>query len=189
MIDDHDQTRMFRQRSATIWLTGLSGAGKSTVAYELERQLVSIGHACYVLDGDGVRQGLSSDLGFGNSDRRENIRRVAHVAKLMNDAGLIVIAALISPMQEDRTMARGIIGGDKFVETYLSAPLDICAQRDPKGLYAKAQSGKIDSFTGISAPYEPPTDPDLLVETAILTVNDSVTCIYEYLRERYLAAP
>ncbi len=118
---------MFRHKPVTIWLTGLSGAGKSTIAFELEQQLVALGHACYVLDGDNVRHGLASDLGFDSKDRRENIRRVAHVAQLMNDAGLIVITALISPMREDRSMAREIIGSGNFIETYLSASVDACA--------------------------------------------------------------
>jgi adenylylsulfate kinase len=181
--------RLLRQKPVTIWLTGLSGAGKSTVAFELERQLVSQGQACYVLDGDNIRHGLASDLGFGQQDRRENIRRVAHVAQLMNDAGLIVITALISPMQADRDMARDIIGADNFVETYLSASVDTCARRDPKGLYAKALTGEILSFTGISAPYEAPLHPELEVDTATLTPGESVAGIFAHLRENYLAVP
>jgi adenylylsulfate kinase len=179
--------RIFRQMPVTIWLTGLSGAGKSTIAFELEEQLVELGHACYVLDGDNIRHGLACDLGFERKDRRENIRRVAHVAQLMNDAGLIVITALISPMREDRTMARDIIGRGKFVETYLSAPVDTCARRDPKGLYAKARSGEIASFTGVSAPYEVPTDPELRIDTATLTPEESVAQIFAHLRENSLA--
>jgi adenylylsulfate kinase len=130
-VSDHDRARMFGQKAVTVWLTGLSGAGKSTIAYELERSLSELGHPCYVLDGDNIRHGLAGDLGFTKEDRRENIRRVAHVAQLMNDAGLIVITALISPMDEDRAMAREIIGGERFVETYLSASVDDCARRDP----------------------------------------------------------
>ena len=141
-ISSQQRKGIFRQQPVTIWLTGLSAAGKSTIAFELEAQLVSLGHACYVLDGDNIRHGLACDLGFEQKDRRENIRRVAHVAQLMNDAGLIVITALISPMREDRAMARGIIGRDKFIETYLFAPVETCARRDPKGLYAKARSGE-----------------------------------------------
>jgi adenylylsulfate kinase len=182
----HDRMRMFGQKPATIWLTGLSGAGKSTLAFALEEQLIALGHACYVLDGDNIRHGLASDLGFERPDRRENIRRVAHVAELMNDAGLIVITALISPIREDRAMAREIIGPDKFVETYVSAPLATCASRDPKGLYAKARSGEISSFTGVSAPYEAPTDPDLHVDTGTLSPAESVAQIFHYLREKCL---
>ncbi|MBB5497097.1 adenylyl-sulfate kinase [Paraburkholderia sp. MM5384-R2] len=181
-----DRIRMFDQMPATIWLTGLSGAGKSTLAFALEEQLIALGHACYVLDGDNIRHGLASDLGFEPDDRRENIRRVAHVAQLMNDAGLIVISALISPLREDRAMARAIIGADKFVETYVSASLATCASRDPKGLYAKARSGEISSFTGVSAPYEAPIDPDLHVDTGTLSPAQSVAQIFHYLREKCL---
>jgi len=182
-----DRTRLLRQKPVTIWLTGLSGAGKSTIAFELERQLVAQGHACYVLDGDNVRHGLGSDLGFEPHDRHENIRRVAHVAQLMNDAGLIVITALISPMHADRTMARDIIGAGNFIETYLSASLATCARRDPKGLYAKALAGEIPAFTGVSAPYEMPRDPELVIDTATLTPSESVASIFGYLREHCLA--
>ncbi|RFU46249.1 adenylyl-sulfate kinase [Paraburkholderia sp. DHOC27] len=177
---------MFSQRAVTIWLTGLSGSGKSTIAYELERHLIAEGHACYVLDGDNIRHGLGSDLGFTPADRRENIRRVAHVAQLMNDAGLIVISALISPMHEDRVMAREIIGHDRFIETYLSASVDECARRDPKGLYAKARAGAIPSFTGVSAPYEAPVEPDLRVDTANEAAEASVASIYAHLRASFL---
>ncbi|MGY6156186.1 adenylyl-sulfate kinase [Paraburkholderia graminis] len=182
-----DRMRIFRQKPVTIWLTGLSGAGKSTIAFELERQLVAQGHACYVLDGDNVRHGLGSDLGFDPRDRHENIRRVAHVAQLMNDAGLIVIAALISPMHADRAMARGIIGAGSFIETYVSASVATCAGRDPKGLYAKALAGEIPAFTGISAPYETPVNPELVIDTASLTLSDSVARIFSYLRQHSLA--
>ncbi|MEX3854235.1 adenylyl-sulfate kinase [Paraburkholderia sp. BR10923] len=185
-IAAQDRMRIFGQTPATIWLTGLSGAGKSTLAFALEERLIALGHACYVLDGDNIRHGLASDLGFERDDRRENIRRVAHVAQLMNDAGLIVITALISPLREDRAMAREIIGADKFVETYVSASLATCASRDPKGLYAKARSGEISSFTGVSAPYEAPIDPDLHVETGTLSPAQSVAQIFHYLREKCL---
>lgn len=185
-ITGNDRARMFRQKPVTVWLTGLSGAGKSTIAYELERRLISLGHACYVLDGDNVRHGLASDLGFSREDRHENIRRVAHVAQLMNDAGLIVITALISPMNEDRAMAREIIGHDKFVETYLSASVDDCARRDPKGLYAKARAGAIGSFTGVSAPYEAPAHPELRVDTASQSKEESMAGIFEYLLDGFL---
>jgi len=182
-----DRMQIFRQKPVTIWLTGLSGAGKSTIAFELERQLVAQGHACYVLDGDNVRHGLGSDLGFDPRDRHENIRRVAHVAQLMNDAGLIVIAALISPMHADRAMARDIIGAGSFIETYVSASVATCAGRDPKGLYAKALAGEIPAFTGISAPYETPVNPELVIDTASLTLSDSVARIFSYLRQHSLA--
>ena len=179
-----DRMRLLCQRPVTIWLTGLSGAGKSTIAFKLEQQLVAQGRACYVLDGDNVRHGLGSDLGFDQQDRHENIRRVAHVAQLMNDAGLIVITALISPMQADRAMARDIVGADRFVEVFVSAPFAICARRDPKGLYAKAVAGEIASFTGVSAPYEAPLDADITIDTATLTPAESVAGIFRYLHEK-----
>ena len=185
-VTARDRMQMFRHKPVTIWLTGLSGAGKSTIAFALEQQLASLGHACYVLDGDNVRHGLASDLGFDKKDRRENIRRVAHVAQLMNDAGLIVIAALISPMCEDRAMAREIVGPGNFIETHLAASVDACARRDPKGLYAKARAGEIASFTGVSAPYEVPADPELKIDTAMLTPAESVAHIFSYLRDNCL---
>ncbi|TDN67236.1 adenylyl-sulfate kinase [Paraburkholderia sp. BL10I2N1] len=181
-----DRTSLFQQKPVTVWLTGLSGAGKSTIAFELERQLVNLDHACYVLDGDNVRHGLTSDLGFRPEDRHENIRRIAHVAQMMNDAGLIVISALISPTRDDRAMAREIIGQDRFMETWLSASLESCARRDPKGLYARARAGEIESFTGVSAPYEPPTAADLVVETDVLDVSASVNLIFEHLCDKCL---
>ncbi|WP_428983568.1 adenylyl-sulfate kinase [Paraburkholderia phymatum] len=185
-ITEPDRALIFGHKPVTVWLTGLSGAGKSTIAFGLERKLMSMGHACYVLDGDNVRHGLTSDLGFSKEDRRENIRRVAHVAQLMNDAGLIVVAALISPMRDDRAMARDIIGHERFVETYLSASANDCAKRDPKGLYAKAIAGTISSFTGVSAPYEPPENPDLLLETAVETEAASVSCVLDHLGAHFL---
>lgn len=188
-VDMVTRASMFGQRPLTIWLTGLSGAGKSTIAYELERHLIALRRPCYVLDGDNVRHGLTSDLGFCRAERRENIRRVAHVAQLMNDAGLIVITSLISPMREDRAMAREIIGADQFVEAYLSASVDICAARDPKGLYAKAKSGAIASFTGISAPYERPDNPDLDIDTAVLNEAASVSLILDCISKRTIANP
>nr|WP_172310827.1 adenylyl-sulfate kinase [Paraburkholderia solitsugae] len=188
-VTTRDRMQIFRHKPVTIWLTGLSGAGKSTIAFQLEQRLVSLGHACYVLDGDNIRHGLACDLGFDKKDRRENIRRVAHVAQLMNDAGLIVITALISPMREDRAMAREIVGPGNFIETYLSASVDACARRDPKGLYAKARAGEIASFTGVSAPYEAPADPELKIDTAMQTPAESVGKLFTYLRDNCLADP
>jgi len=181
-----ERASLFQQQPATVWLTGLSASGKSTIAFELERQLVALGHACFVLDGDNVRHGLTSDLGFSAEDRHENIRRIAHVARMMNDAGLIVITALISPMRADRAMASDIIGRDRFIETWLSASVETCAARDPKGLYARARTGAIGSFTGVSAPYEPPVAPELVVETDVLTIPASVARIFEHLCSKCL---
>ena len=160
------------QTPSTLWLTGLSASGKSTLAYALEHTLVNAGKPCYVLDGDNIRHGLNSGLGFSQQDRHENIRRISEVAKLMNDAGLIVITAFISPLREDRQMARAIIGEAYFKEVYVSTAIDVCESRDPKGLYAKARAGEVKDFTGISAPYEPPLNPDLVIDTSQLTMAD-----------------
>jgi bifunctional enzyme CysN/CysC len=173
-----DRANLLRQAPATIWLTGLSGSGKSTLAFDLERRLMELGHTCFVLDGDNIRHGLNRDLGFTPSDRRENIRRIAEVARLFNDAGLIVITAFIAPYAEDREIARTIIGKDRFLETYLTADLSTCEKRDPKGLYAKARKGQIAEFTGVSAPYEPPSNPALALDTAARSVEE---CIHEIL--------
>lgn len=161
------------QRPATVWLTGLSGAGKSTLAYEVEKLLLHAGRACFVLDGDNIRHHLNRDLGFTAEARSENIRRAAEVAHLMNEAGLIVITAFISPFREDRDMARTIIGEDRFVEIYVSTAVDVCESRDPKGLYKKARSGAISDFTGISSPYEPPLTPQLALDTHTMSLDQS----------------
>lgn len=185
-VQAKDRAALLKQEPLTIWLTGLSGSGKSTLAYALERQLVLSGHPCYVLDGDNLRHGLNRNLGFSDDDRTENIRRVAEVAALMNDAGLIVIVALISPKRSDRAMAREIVGNHRFVEVYLSTPLQACEQRDPKGLYAKARSGEIPAFTGVSAPYERPSAPALMLDTGQTEVEACVTRIMASVRPRLL---
>ena len=167
-VSEEDRKGSLAQNPLTIWLTGLSGSGKSTVAYDLEYELLDRGFKAFVLDGDNVRHGLCGDLGFSADDRTENIRRVAEVARLMNDAGLIVISAFISPYRRDRDGARCIIGEERYVEVYLSTPIEVCEQRDPKGLYEKARQGKIPDFTGISAPYETPTDPSISLDTSAL---------------------
>jgi len=171
-------------RPATIWLTGLSGAGKSTLAYELERLLVAEGRPAFVLDGDNLRHHLNRDLGFSAEDRRENIRRSAEVAKLMNEAGLIVICAFISPSRADRALAGQIIGPAHFIEVHLSTPLSVCEARDPKGLYAKARAGQIAGFTGVSAPYEAPLAPALTLDTAALSLSDATAALHLHLCER-----
>ncbi|HSD40147.1 MAG TPA: adenylyl-sulfate kinase [Rhodocyclaceae bacterium] len=163
----------------TVWLTGLSGAGKSTLASGLGAQLKEAGHACYVLDGDVLRTGLCRDLGFSAEDRSENIRRVAEVARLMNEAGIIVVAALISPYQTDRQMARNIISTERFVEAYISTPISVCEARDPKGLYRRAHAGELQGFTGVSAPYEPPEHPEVTINTAQLA---PAQCLAELMR-------
>ena len=174
-ITPKERQQLLRQEPATIWLTGLSGAGKSTIATELEKQLILSGHAAFCMDGDNIRFGLSRDLGFAPQDRTENIRRIAEVCKLFNDAGILVVTAFISPYRADRAMAREIIGTSRFVEVYLATSLETCERRDPKGLYKKARAGEIKEFTGISAPYEPPLYPTLAVDTGALSVADSVS--------------
>lgn len=164
-----------------VWLTGLSGSGKSTIATELERELFNMGKQVYVLDGDNIRHGLCSDLGFSPADRKENIRRVGEVAKLFADAGFICITAFISPYRADRDMVRRMLQPGRFVEVYLSAPLEVCEKRDVKGLYARARAKQIEEFTGITAPYEPPLNPEIILETDKLTVSECVTRIIDYL--------
>jgi len=166
-----ERTRLLGQRPLTLWMTGLSAAGKSTLSFALERALVDRGRACYVLDGDNVRHGLNRNLGFSAADRSENIRRVAEVARLMNDAGLIVITAFISPFRADRAAARAIIGDTCFREIHVSTGLAVCEARDPKGFYRRARSGEIAEFTGISSPYEPPEAPSLAIDTAVLGMD------------------
>ena len=183
-VDFAERAKLLRQQPATVWLTGLSASGKSTIAFELERRLIGRGHACFVLDGDNIRHGLSRDLGFTPQDRTENIRRIAQVAHLLNEAGLIVITAFISPYAQDRELARQVIGPDRFLETYLAADLSTCEQRDPKGLYAKARNGRIAEFTGVSAPYEPPERPALSLDTASQDVDACVRAILKVLSDR-----
>ncbi len=171
---------LFAQMPRTIWLTGLSGSGKSTIAYELERRLVEQGKACFVLDGDNVRHGLNRDLGFSPEDRSENIRRIGEVAHLFNQAGLIVITAFISPYRSDRDSAREVIGDDRFAEIFLDTPLSVCEERDPKGLYKKARSGEISGFSGVSAPYEIPESPTLSFNTALSSLEEIVSVLMDY---------
>lgn len=170
----HERVAKRSERGMTLWLTGLSASGKSTLAFALEHQLISEGKAAYVLDGDNVRHGLNRDLGFSAEDRSENIRRIAEVAKLMNDAGLIVITAFISPFQAGRAMARDIIGEKYFKEVYVSTPIAVCEQRDPKKLYQRARKGEVAEFTGITSPYEAPIKAALVIDTSILTQEEAV---------------
>lgn len=186
LVDPGERMRFFGHRPATLWLTGLSGAGKSTLAFALEKELLERGRACYVLDGDNVRHGLNRDLGFSPKDRTENIRRIAEVARLMNDAGLMVITAFISPYRDDRAMARGIIGQGNFIEIHVSTDLSVCEERDPKGLYAKARAGQIAEFTGVSAPYEAPLTPEMALDTGKLSLPECVESVISHLQVRLL---
>jgi bifunctional enzyme CysN/CysC len=177
-----DRIGFYKQKPLVVWFTGLSGSGKSTLAFSLERRLMNAGQACYVLDGDNVRHGLNRDLGFSPKDRTENIRRIAEVSRIMNDAGLIVITAFISPFREDREMAKAIIGADRFIEVYLAADLEVCEGRDTKGLYDKARRGELPGFTGISSPYETPANPALTLDTGSLHVEGCLQAIEELIR-------
>lgn len=185
-VTSEQRQQRLRQRPATVWLTGLSGAGKSTLAYELEHRLHGLGLSSFVLDGDNLRHHLNRDLGFSGAERRENIRRVAEVAALMNQAGLVVFTALISPQRADRAMARAIIGEPHFIEVHVSTGLEVCEQRDPKGLYEKARAGLIPQFTGVSAPYEAPSAPDFRIDTAQHSLTDAATLMLDGLRQRGL---
>lgn len=171
------------QRGVTIWFTGLSGSGKSTVAVAAEKKLVEMGRAAYVLDGDNVRHGLNSNLGFSPEDRTENIRRIGEVAKLFTDAGMIVLTSFISPYRADRDLVRGAVNDGDFIETYVAASVETCEGRDVKGLYKKARAGEIPEFTGISAPYEEPLNGELTLDTNTQSVDESVEQLLGYLRE------
>jgi adenylylsulfate kinase len=189
-ISAHLREHLLQQRPVTVWFTGLSGAGKSTLAYALEEALHHQGYASFVLDGDNLRHRLNKDLGFSARERTENIRRVAEVAALMNEAGLMVFTALISPQQDDRAMAREIVGAHRFLEVHISTPLEVCEERDPKGLYDKARAGVIPHFTGVSAPYEAPKAPDMALNTAGMSLSAATQRVLNLLRQRgFLSAP
>jgi adenylylsulfate kinase len=170
--------------SAILWFTGLSGAGKSTLAHAVEERLHQRGCRTYVLDGDNVRHGLCGDLGFNEADRRENIRRIGEMAKLFVDAGVVVLTAFISPFQADRERVRGLVMPGDFLEIYCRCPVEVCETRDVKGLYKKARDGEVKEFTGISSPYEAPQAPELAVDTANLSIEQSADAVLEMLRER-----
>ncbi|CAG8535513.1 5168_t:CDS:2 [Ambispora leptoticha] len=181
-----ERQQLLGQKGLTLWFTGLSASGKSTLACVLEQHLLHCGIASYRLDGDNIRHGLNKDMGFGPKDRVENIRRIAEVAKLFADATLITLVSFISPYREDRDAARKLHeeSGIPFIEIYVDAPLEIVEQRDPKGLYKKAKAGEIKEFTGISAPYEAPTSPELHIRTGELSIEDGAKLIVDYLTER-----
>ena len=179
MESREEKERRLGQRGITVWFTGLSGSGKSTIAIALERELSARGILCRILDGDNIRSGINANLGFSPDDRRENIRRIAEVCKLFTETGIVTLAAFVSPQRELREMARTIVGADDFVEVYVSTSLAECERRDVKGLYAKARRGEIAEFTGISAPFEAPANADLTLDTAQLHVAESVGRIFE----------
>lgn len=172
------------QKPCVIWFTGLSGSGKSTIANTLERALFERGHHCYLLDGDNVRQGLNGDLGFTDEDRVENIRRIGEAAKLFVDAGLIVMTAFISPFRTERKLARDVVENDEFIEVHMSTSLEVCEERDPKGLYKKARAGEIPFFTGIDSAYEAPENPELVIDTGASDIQTCTEQLINYLVEK-----
>ncbi|HEY4553287.1 MAG TPA: adenylyl-sulfate kinase [Bacillaceae bacterium] len=187
----HDATVTKKERqllnghqSCVLWFTGLSGSGKSTLANAVDHALFQKDCRSYVLDGDNIRHGLNSDLRFAAEDRKENIRRIGEVAKLFVDSGQIISSAFISPFREDREQVRCMFEPGEFIEIYLNCPIDVCEDRDPKGLYKKARKGEIPEFTGISSPYEIPVDPEIIIETDRMSVGQSVEKILHYLEER-----
>lgn len=183
-----DREKLLRQKGTVIWLTGLSGSGKSTIASALDKALHEAGQLSYILDGDNVRHGLNADLGFTPEERTENIRRIGEVAALFADAGLLVITSFISPYRQDRQRVRGMVGDERFVEVYLDVPLNICEKRDPKKLYQKARAGEITNFTGVQAPYETPENPELAIDTSQLSVTECTEKIIAYLTSEMMIA-
>ena len=187
-VERKNREDLLKQKGVTVWFTGLSGSGKSTVAFTVEHALVERGHLAYVLDGDNIRHGLNKNVGFSPEDREENIRRIGEVSKLFADAGVITFTSFISPYRKDRDQARKIHeeAGLPFVEVFVSAPLEVCEQRDPKGLYQKAREGKIPEFTGISAPYEEPLKPEIVLDVARLSPQEAAAEVINFLTERKL---
>jgi adenylylsulfate kinase len=179
-----EREKILGQRGVTIWLTGLSGSGKSTVATAAEQVVLGKGKLAYVLDGDNVRHGLNKNLGFSPEDRTENIRRIGEVAKLFNDSGIVVFTAFISPYRDDRDAVRELMAEGDFVEVLVDADVATCEERDPKGLYKKARAGEIPEFTGISAPYEAPERPELVLDTGVQSLQESVEQLVGYLEEK-----
>jgi adenylylsulfate kinase len=182
-VNRQDREKLNGHKGTCVWLTGLSGSGKSTIAVQLEKQLAERGVRTYILDGDNIRHGLNKNLGFSPEDRTENIRRIGEVAKLFVDAGVVVLTAFISPYRADRDQVRALMPDD-FVEVLVDCPIEVCEQRDPKGLYQKARAGQIKEFTGISAPYEAPAKPELTIKNATQSIEASAQQIQSYLAQR-----
>ena len=181
-MDRDDRERHLGQRGCVVWLTGLSGSGKSTIARTCEERLIHEGRMTFVLDGDEIRSGLNRDLTFSQEDRAENIRRIAEVSRLFAECGVICIASFISPLRSQRQTARDIIGSDRFIEVFIDTPLDLCEQRDPKGLYRKARSGEIPEFTGIGSAYEPPNNPEIRIVTEDMSIPEAADTVIGRLR-------
>lgn len=178
-----DRCELIKQRGLVIWFTGLSGSGKSTIAVELEKELIKAGKLAYRLDGDNIRHGLCSESWFSETDRNENIRRITEVSKLFKDSGIITLVSFISPLESMRKLARDAIGADAFIEVYVKASVETCIQRDPKGMYKKAISGEIKNFTGITALYENPKNPDIIIDTENLNVDESMAVLLDYVKD------
>lgn len=183
MMTRGDKENLLHQRGMMVWFTGLSGSGKSTIALGVERELHRLGILCRILDGDNIRAGINSNLGFSDDDRKENIRRIAEVGKLFVQTGVVTLACFVSPTIEIRQMARTIIGADDFFEVYVSTPIEECERRDVKGLYARARRGEVKDFTGVSAPFEAPVDPVLSLDTSVLTLEESVNAVVELIKQ------
>jgi adenylylsulfate kinase len=183
-IARENREALLKQKGVLLWFTGLSASGKSTVANEVTYQLHQMGKLTYVLDGDNIRHGLNKNLGFSPEDREENIRRISEVGNLFADAGLITTTAFISPYRKDRDAARELLGNGRFVEIFVKASIDICEKRDPKGLYQKAKDGVIKEFTGISAPYEEPLNPEIVLDADNMNIEEEVNMVIEYLKEK-----
>jgi adenylylsulfate kinase len=175
---------LLQQRPVVLWFTGLSGSGKSTLAVQLEAHLHQQGFKTYLLDGDNIRNGLNKDLSFTDEGRVENIRRIGEVSRLFVDAGIIVLSAFISPFAADREQVRSIVGAENFIEVFVDAPLEVCEQRDVKGLYKKARAGEVKNFTGIDSPYEPPVQPDVHIPTHLQNVEESMEMLLSFIRSR-----
>jgi adenylylsulfate kinase len=178
------RNKLNKHKSVVIWFTGLSGSGKSTLAHSIEEVLHNLGCRTYVLDGDNVRHGLSSNLTFSDDDRKENIRRISEAAKLMTEAGVIAMTAFISPFKEDRNLARQLLPHGDFIEIYCKASLEVCESRDVKGLYKLARSGEIKNYTGIDSPYEAPTNPELVINSEVESLDESITKVMDFLRSK-----
>ncbi len=184
LVSREDRNRLNKHKSGIIWFTGLSASGKSTIAHATEKKLFDRGIRTYVLDGDNVRYGINSNLGFSPEDRKENLRRIAEFSRLFVDAGIIVLASFISPYKTDRDYVRSRFNGDNFMEVYVSCSIDECERRDPKGQYKKARAGIIKNYTGISSPYEEPENPDIVINTEHFDLEDSVNKVLDLLEKR-----
>lgn len=188
-VSKEQREQSMNQRAVLIWFTGLSGSGKSTLAVQLEARLFEMGFRTYLLDGDNIRAGLNKDLTFTDEGRVENIRRIGEVAKLLLDAGVVVLSAFISPFQADRRQVKEIVGAENYVEVFVDAPLEVCEQRDVKGLYKKARAGEVKNFTGIDSPYEEPVNADVVIPTGKLSVEESVLKLMNFVLPKIQLTP